>query len=142
MAVDVEDLSDSGIEKAGDDESSTRTDVVPSSPRVPPEGADNDDIQIDQLRPHNHQFHQQNKTNGTNHNNSSTSITNVNFIDDSGRNQLSPSQDSSSVPMDMQRASQLEHHTSVPFCSNTYAAFKKGNVVRGILCPSLTNSFR
>jgi hypothetical protein len=28
-----------------------------------------------------------------------------------------------------------EHHSSVPFS-------KKGNIVRGILCPSLTNSFR
>lgn len=37
---------------------------------------------------------------------------------------------------------QHEHHTTLPFSSNTYAAFKKGNVVRGILCPSLTNSFR
>ena len=37
---------------------------------------------------------------------------------------------------------QYEHHTTVPFCNNTYAAFKRGNVVRGILCPSMTNSFR
>ena len=35
-----------------------------------------------------------------------------------------------------------EHRVSMPFSNNTYAAFKKGNVVRGILCPSLTNSFR
>uniref|UniRef100_A0A336M7K8 adenylate cyclase n=1 Tax=Culicoides sonorensis TaxID=179676 RepID=A0A336M7K8_CULSO len=27
-------------------------------------------------------------------------------------------------------------------CNNTYAAFKRGTVVRGILCPSMTNSFR
>lgn len=37
MVVDGEDLSDSGIEKAGDDASST-TDIVPNSPRVPPDG--------------------------------------------------------------------------------------------------------
>ena len=37
---------------------------------------------------------------------------------------------------------QYEHHTAVPFSNNTYAAFKRGNVVRGILCPSMTNSFR
>ncbi|XP_055640111.1 adenylyl cyclase 78C [Toxorhynchites rutilus septentrionalis] len=29
-----------------------------------------------------------------------------------------------------------------PLSSNTYAAFKRGNVVKGILCPSMTNSFR
>lgn len=29
-----------------------------------------------------------------------------------------------------------------PFNNNAYAAFKKGNVVKGILCPSLTNSFK
>lgn len=29
-----------------------------------------------------------------------------------------------------------------PFNNEAYSAFKRGNVVRGILCPSLTNSFR
>lgn len=29
-----------------------------------------------------------------------------------------------------------------PFSSDAYSAFKRGNVVKGILCPSLTNSFR
>lgn len=38
--------------------------------------------------------------------------------------------------------SQHVHHTSVSFSKSGYAAFKKGNIVRGILCPSLTNSFR
>lgn len=28
------------------------------------------------------------------------------------------------------------------FSSEAYSAFKRGNVVKGILCPSLTNSFR
>lgn len=34
--------------------------------------------------------------------------------------------------------------TSSParLCNDTYAAFKRGKVVRGILCPSTTNSFR
>ncbi|XP_055605260.1 adenylyl cyclase 78C-like [Uranotaenia lowii] len=29
-----------------------------------------------------------------------------------------------------------------PHCSSTYSAFKRGNVIKGILCPSMTNSFR
>lgn len=29
-----------------------------------------------------------------------------------------------------------------PFNNEAYSAFKRGNVVKGILCPSLTNSFR
>lgn len=29
-----------------------------------------------------------------------------------------------------------------PFNNEVYSAFKRGNVVKGILCPSLTNSFR
>ncbi|XP_053671800.1 adenylyl cyclase 78C [Anopheles nili] len=29
-----------------------------------------------------------------------------------------------------------------PHTNNTYSAFKRGNVVKGILCPSMTNSFR
>lgn len=29
-----------------------------------------------------------------------------------------------------------------PFNNDAYSAFKRGNVVKGILCPSLTNSFR
>jgi hypothetical protein len=41
-----------------------------------------------------------------------------------------------------QFTAQHEHHTSTSFANSSYAAFKKGNVVRGILCPSLTNSFR
>lgn len=154
MAIDGEDLSDSGIEKANDDAASTRTDIVPNSPRVPPDGADNDDIQIDQLRPHNQQYHQQfsisifpeNKCqqqpqNGVNNN--------VNFVDatneDSNQiNRLNSQQfqDSTAGQSNNQFTAQHEHHTSVPFSNNTYAAFKKGNVVRGILCPSLTNSFR
>jgi hypothetical protein len=132
MAVDGEDLSDSGIEKACDD-------AVPSSPRVPPDGADYDEIQIEQLRPHNRhqqlsikippekcQTQQQAGTNG-----------NVNFLESETirisrlNSQQCPDQ-----------LAQQEHHSTVPFSNNTYAAFKKGNVVRGILCPSLTNSFR
>lgn len=31
---------------------------------------------------------------------------------------------------------------TTPFSSEAYSAFKRGNVVKGILCPSLTNSFR
>lgn len=29
----------------------------------------------------------------------------------------------------------------LPFNNEAYSAFKRGNVVKGILCPSLTNSF-
>lgn len=29
-----------------------------------------------------------------------------------------------------------------PLTNETYSAFKSGNVVKGILCPSLTNSFK
>lgn len=149
MGGDVEDLSDSGIEKAGDD-ASARTDIVPSSPRVPPDGADNDDIQINQLRPHNQKHHDQysisiypdNKCQPNNNNN-------VNFVDsnngDSNKiNRIASQQrqDSLGGQSNNQFSTQHEHHTSVPFSNNTYAAFKKGNVVRGILCPSLTNSFR
>ncbi|XP_038116124.1 adenylyl cyclase 78C [Culex quinquefasciatus] len=32
--------------------------------------------------------------------------------------------------------------TLPPLSSSTYSAFKRGNVVKGILCPSMTNSFR
>ncbi|KXJ71175.1 hypothetical protein RP20_CCG021297 [Aedes albopictus] len=33
-------------------------------------------------------------------------------------------------------------NTLPPLSSNTYSAFKRGNVIKGILCPSMTNSFR
>lgn len=158
--VDSEDLSDSGIEKA-DDGSSSRTDVIPNSPRVPPEGAEMD-IQIDQLRPHNQQQycqHQQslsiniipeNKcqipqsaTNSTNN----VSFIDINIEDSSRSNILGPHRphiDSSNQSINQyDSTSQQDHYqTFMPFSSHTYAAFKKGNVVRGILCPSLTNSFR
>lgn len=49
---------------------------------------------------------------------------------------------SSRRPSSNQFTEQHEHKSSTPFSNNTYSAFKKGNVVRGILCPSLTNSFR
>jgi hypothetical protein len=35
--IDIEDLSDSGIERAGDDISSTRTDILQMSPKQPPD---------------------------------------------------------------------------------------------------------
>lgn len=38
--------------------------------------------------------------------------------------------------------SQHVHQVSASFSKSGYTAFKKGNIVRGILCPSLTNSFR
>lgn len=152
MTGDSEDLSDSGIEKAGEDASSSTTDIVPNSPRVPPDGADNDDIQIDQLRPHNHQYHQQfainmhppeNKSRAKNNNNIvNFSDTNCDDVDKINRLNSQQYHDSLGGQSNNQFTAQHEHHTSVPFCNNTYAAFKKGNVVRGILCPSLTNSFR
>lgn len=167
--VDSEDLSDSGIEKA-DDASSARTDIImPSSPRVPPEGAEMD-IQIDQLRPHNQQHfisngqhHQQNQQslsinilpeNKCQSSHSATNSTNnVSFIDinieDSNRSNILSSQrahDSSNQSINQYgtTSSQHDHYQTsfIPFSNHTYAAFKKGNVVRGILCPSLTNSFR
>lgn len=36
----------------------------------------------------------------------------------------------------------LSQHEQSSFYSNTYTALQKGNVVRGILCPSFSNSFR
>lgn len=155
MAGEGEDLSDSGIEKACDDESSTRTDIVPNSPRVPPDGADNDDIQIDQLRPHNQQYHQQFSINiipdnkcqpqqQIGANNNSVNFADLSVEGSSKINRLNSQQyqDSSGGQSGNQFTAQHEHHTAIPFSNNTYAAFKKGNVVRGILCPSLTNSFR
>lgn len=35
-----------------------------------------------------------------------------------------------------------EHKSSMTFPGNSYAGFKEGIVLKGILCPSLTNSFR
>ncbi|CRK99503.1 CLUMA_CG012822, isoform A [Clunio marinus] len=153
MAIDVEDLSDSGIEKACDDVSSARTDGVPNSPRVPPDGADNDDIQIDQLRPHNqHQFSIniypddkcQHKQPQISDNKSSVNFRELHVEDLNKISRLSSQQyqESLGVQSSTHFTAQHEHHTAVPFSNNTYAAFKKGNVVRGILCPSLTNSFR
>lgn len=169
MALDTE---DSGIVKADDMSAANRADIViPNSPRVPPEGAEMD-IQIDQLRPHNQQqYRQEDSVNNQNNAkqlsinfrgenkcqaspSATNSTTNVSFIDinieDATRsNRLSPQRgggsgvDSSSQSIN-QYGSQLEtqHHTILPFSNTTYAAFKKGNVVRGILCPSFTNSFR
>ncbi|XP_070498799.1 adenylyl cyclase 78C-like isoform X2 [Chironomus tepperi] len=162
--VDSEDLSDSGIEKA-DDASSARTDIImPNSPRVPPEGAEMD-IQIDQLRPHNQQQYSnmqqqplslsinilpenkcqtsQSATNSTNN----VSFIDINIEDSSRSNILSPQRtthESSNQSINQYpTSSQHDHYqTFMPFSNHTYAAFKKGNVVRGILCPSLTNSFR
>jgi hypothetical protein len=158
MALETEDLSDSGMEKP-DDMSSARIDIaVPNSPRVPPEGAEMD-IQIDQLRPHNQQqysredggnskqlsinFQSENKCQASQ--SATNSTANVSFIDiniddpiRSSSNRLSPrgGADSSSQSINQ------HNHITLPFSNTTYAAFKKGNVVRGILCPSLTNSFR
>lgn len=151
MALETEDLSDSGTEKP-DVMSSI---AVPNSPRVPPEGAEMD-IQIDQLRPHNQQqysredgkqlsvnIQSENKCQASQ--SATNSTANVSFIDiniddpmRSSCNRLSPrgGADSSSQSINQ------HNHIPIPFSNTTYAAFKKGNVVRGILCPSLTNSFR
>lgn len=178
MAMDIEDVSDSGIEKADDMSTAIRSDIViPNSlKRIPPEGAEIN-IQIDQLRPHNQQqfrnhhhqpqeesnnqnnakklstnFHMENKCQATQ--SATNSTANVSFIDINvedlnGRsNRLSPQRggiDSSTHSINQygsQREQQQQHHSVLPFSNTTYAAFKKGNVVRGILCPSLTNSFR
>lgn len=39
-------------------------------------------------------------------------------------------------------AGKVKSSENVPFNNEAYSAFKRGNVVKGILCPSLTNSFR
>jgi hypothetical protein len=155
MALDMENLSDSG-------DVGTSTDIIiPNSPRVPPEGAEMD-LQIDQLRPHNQQQYRQEDNH---HNNAkqlsinfhhpenkcqttpsaTNSTANVSFIDinveEANRsNRLSPQR--GGIDSSSQSINQSQHHAILPFSNTTYAAFKKGNVVRGILCPSLTNSFR
>lgn len=48
----------------------------------------------------------------------------------------------SSVSINQLGTTHYEHRVSMPFSSTPHAVFKKGKVVRGILCPSLTNSFR
>lgn len=155
MALETEDLSDSRTEKPDVISSRVEHITVPNSPRVPPEGAEMD-LQIDQLRPHNQQlysredgskqlsinFQSENKCQALQ--SATNSTANVSFIDinidDPTRssNRLSPrgGADSSSQSINQQ------NHITLPFSNTTYAAFKKGNVVRGILCPSLTNSFR
>lgn len=81
--VEIEDLSDSGIERVCDDASSNRTDTIPSCPRVPPEGADSndEDIQTDQLRAHNQQYHQQLSILSDKKQNNGNSSINISFVD-------------------------------------------------------------
>lgn len=161
MALDTEDVSDNGVVGT----SATHTDIIiPNSPRVPPEGAEMD-LQIDQLRPHNQQQYRLEDSHQGNNNNAkqlsikfhhpenkcqttpsaTNSTANVSFIDinieEANRNnRLSPQR--GGVDSSSQSINQSQHHAILPFSNTTYAAFKKGNVVRGILCPSLTNSFR
>ena len=81
----IEDLSDSGIERVCDD----ITDTIPTCPRVPPEGADSndEDIQTDQHRANNQQYHQQlsivseKKQNNGNGNGNGNSSINISFVD-------------------------------------------------------------
>jgi hypothetical protein len=154
--MEKDDLSDSGIDKACDDlpqiqQQQIQIDVeILKSPRVPPEGSEHDDsIQNDQLRPHNQKLqHSTININGNNecqHQNNSEYIDNtINDMNKIMRMNSHPSQFRGSYEGQSNNpfTAQHEHHTSLPFSNNTYAAFKKGNVVRGILCPSLTNSFR
>jgi hypothetical protein len=152
--VENDDLSDSGIDKACDDLSTRQSDIeIPNSPRIPPEGIENEDIQHDQLRPHNQKQHSTINILSDAADNECQQTTNSEYIDTSnsinGMNKIirmnsHPSQFRGSYEGQSNNpfGAQHEHHTSLPFSNNTYAAFKKGNVVRGILCPSLTNSFR
>ncbi|XP_070498736.1 adenylyl cyclase 78C-like isoform X3 [Chironomus tepperi] len=66
----------------------------------------------------------------------------VNVIDTEIENNNKVPRRRSSASIRPLSTTHYEHRVSMPFSNNTYAAFKKGNVVRGILCPSLTNSFR
>lgn len=148
--VDKDDLSDSGIDQKACDDLSTRQfdDEIPKSPRIPPEGIESEDIQNDQLRPHN----QKQQTTINIDASADNECQQPNNIDTTSTNDMNkiirmnshPSQFRGSYEgqSNNQFGAQHEHHTSLPFSNNTYAAFKKGNVVRGILCPSLTNSFR
>lgn len=151
MALETEDLSDSGMEKQID-----RIDIAaPNSPRVPPEGAEMD-LQIDQLRPHNQQ--QYSRDESGNHNkqlsinlqpenkcqasqSATNSTANVSFIDINIEEAARSSSNKCGADSSSQSINQHNPMT-IPFSNTMYAAFKKGNVVRGILCPSLTNSFR
>lgn len=164
MKVDGEELSDSGIDKACDDTLSTgrdspnRLNVATSSSSTNNNHFDDDFLRNEQLRPHNQQplpnsasisvendsnsIECQHRSNGVSQSvNRSNSITNdMNKIMRMNSQFRESHSGQSNQPN--QFSAQHEHHTTLPFCSNTYAAFKKGNVVRGILCPSLTNSFR
>lgn len=70
--------------------------------------------------------------------NMTNSTISVNVIDTDLENKIPRRR--SSVSINRLAATHYEHRVSMPFSNNT--AFKKGNVVRGILCPSMTNSFR
>lgn len=158
VTVDGEDLSDSGIDKACDDTSSVDRPTAVAT--TPTNNFDDDFVRNEQLRPHN----QQPPPNSTSINVENSSIECQQNSNGGGLNGQSVNR-SNSITNDMNKiirmnshpaqfreshggqsnnqfTPQHEHHTTLPFSSNTYAAFKKGNVVRGILCPSLTNSFR
>jgi hypothetical protein len=73
----------------------------------------------------------------------STASVNVNFADaELVGNECKKSRRKSSISVDQLGNAHYEHRVSMPFSGTPHAVFKKGNVVRGILCPSLTNSFR
>lgn len=83
-----------------------------------------------------------NGTDSQNFGNTRNSMISVNIIDTEIENCNKLPRRRSSASIRPSNITHYEHRVSMPFSSNTYAAFKKGNVVRGILCPSLTNSFR
>lgn len=164
MKVDGEELSDSGIDKACDDTLSTGRDSpnrlnVATSSSTNNNHFEDDFLRNEQLRPHNQQpplpnsasisvendsnsIECQHRSNGVSQSvNRSNSITNDMNKIMRMNSQFRESHGGQSNQLN-QFTAQHEHHTTLPFSSNTYAAFKKGNVVRGILCPSLTNSFR
>jgi hypothetical protein len=73
------------------------------------------------------------------------STASVNFAgenDVGGKRPKSHSIRSASLSINQIGISHYEHRVSVPFSGTPHAVFKKGNIVLGILCPSLTSSFR
>ena len=73
--------------------------------------------------------------------NNRSSMTSVSVNAELVSSEVKKSRRKSSISVN--QLSSTTHRLSMPFSNTPHAVFfKKGNVVRGILCPSLTNSFR
>ena len=84
-----------------------------------------------------------NKLPALNLQNMTNSTASVNFVDAELENgNKKAMRRRSSLSINQLGTTRHEHRLSLPFPNTPHAVFKKGNVVRGILCPSLTNSFR